>query len=110
MHEHRSLTTRRRSSVHLLRLARAASFAAAVTGITAFVVADVLAAEHDAPGLLTIAEEPELDPTPAPVFLAAAIVVPDAVAVPVPEPIPELLARPKKQRSKKIKFGRFEGY
>ncbi len=110
MHEHRSLTTRRRSSVHLLRLLRAASLAAAITGITAFVVADVLAAEHDDPGLLTITDAPEPTPTPAPapVLLAAAIVVPDAVTV--PEPIPEPVAKPKKKRSKKIKFGRFDSY
>jgi len=110
MHEHRSLTTRLVSCVHLLRLARAASFAAAVTGVTAFVIVDVLAAEHDDPGLLTITDAPELLPTPAPapVLLAAAIVVPDAVAV--PEPIPEPVAKPKQKRSKKIKFGRFDSY
>ena len=69
----------------------------------------MLAAEHDDPGLLTITDEPELEPrpAPAPVLLAAAIVVPDAVAV--LEPTPEPVAQPKKKRSKKIKFGRFEG-
>lgn len=112
MHKLRSFATRRGLGVHFVRLA---TLSAALTALTALLVADVTAAESDELVALSLVDgDPgELDATlGAPRLLA--LVVPDAVA---PSPTtPQLLIdiaqeKPKKPRRRsKLKFGRFEGY
>lgn len=111
MHKLRSFATRRGLGVHVVRLA---TLSAALTALTALIVADVTAAESDELVALSLpdADTHDLDTTiDAPQLLAP--VVPDAVAPSAPPP-PQLLAdteKPKKpKRRSKLKFGRFEGY
>lgn len=113
MHKLRSFATRRGLGVHVVRLA---TLSAALTALTALIVADVTAAESDELVALSLpdADPHDLDTTiDTPQLLAP--VVPDALAPSAPPP-PQLLAdttpeKPKKpKRRSKLKFGRFEGY
>lgn len=112
MHKLRSPGGRRGIGVHV---ARVAAFSAALTALTGIVVADVIAAEPEAPAEASIAGDEGRAEADGPVLLAAAVVVPDAVAVAAPE-LPELdepMEPPtpkKKRRASKLKFGSFEGY
>lgn len=115
MHKLRSSGGRRGIGVHVVRIA---ALSAALTALTGIVVADVVAAEPEAPAEAVIVGDEwraEADER-GPVLLAAAVVVPDAVAAP---PAPELLeidepmeppTPKKKRRASKLKFGSFDGY
>jgi hypothetical protein len=109
MHKLRSPGGRRGIGVHVVRIA---ALSAALLTMTGIVVEDVIAAEPGAQALLLLLEEGVDSEALAPVLLAAAVVVPDAMQALNPEP-PELEPGPeppRKKRRPRVKFGRFEGY
>ncbi len=112
--KHRPLPGRRGLASHLLRVCL---FSASALTIAGFVAADVVAAEpSSAAGPLSLAERalfaasdaPELDDR-GPALFAAAIHLPEGAA-PASSSAPPPPPRAAKKRSKKLAFGRFEGY
>ncbi len=100
----------------LVHVVRIAALSAALTALTGIVVADVVAAGPELAASSIAADEWFADADArGPVLLAAAVVVPDAAPAPVPVlPASEELLEPpaprKKDRPRKMKFGRFDGY
>ena len=110
--KHRPHPRRRGLGSQLLRVSL---FSASVLAITGFVVADVVAAEPSLGStprslaeraLFAAADVPEVDDG-GPALFAAAILLPDGAAPASSAPPPPPVA---KKRSKKVAFGRFEGY